>query len=43
MRFAWNIGDLMTCKVLHCNEDPHKFYISVCRGVVFPCSPTAVG
>ena len=41
--FAWNVGEPMTFKVLHCNEDQHKRNIVVHRGIVVPCSPTEIG
>ena len=41
--FAWNIGEPMTFKVLHCNEDPHKRNVVVHRGVVILCYPIETG
>ena len=43
MGFAWNIGDSITFKVLHCNEIPHKRNVFVHRDVVAPRSQTATG
>ena len=43
MGFAWNIGDSITFKVLHCNENPHKRNVFVHRGVIVPHFWTATG
>ena len=43
LEFYWNIGDPMTFKVLHCNEDLHKRNIFFHRGVVVLRSLKAIG
>ena len=41
--FSWSIGDLMTFKVIQCNEDPCKRNIVLYRGIVVLRSTTATG
>ena len=43
VRFACNVGDSITFKVLQCNIDPHKRNLEVHRGVVVLCNSAVIG
>ena len=42
VRFACNVGDSITFKVLQCNIDPHKRNLEVHRCVVVLCNSAVI-